>query len=168
ATATNAAAIRARTHPAPGLTNLLAPGWLTNAHSAMIYRGSAFPAAYSENLFVACPEASLVHREVLRENGLEVAASRAADERGTEFLISREPSFQPLQIINGPDGGLYIADFYRGLEGGRIFRILPAEYHPLKFLPLGKARTYDLVATLAHTNAWQRDTAARLLYERRD
>jgi putative membrane-bound dehydrogenase-like protein len=105
ASATNAAAIRARTGPAPGLTNLLAPVWITNAQTAMIYRGSAFPAAYSENLFVACPEAGLVHREVLHENGLEVVANRAAEERGTEFLISKEPPFHPLQIINGPDGG---------------------------------------------------------------
>jgi putative heme-binding domain-containing protein len=168
AAATNAAAIRARTGATPGLTNLLAGSWLTNARSAMIYRGSAFPAAYSENLFVACPDAALVHREVLRENGLEAIASRAADERGTEFLISKEPSFHPLQIINGPEGGLYIADFYQGAGGGRIFRILPIEFRPLKFVPLSKARTYDLVATLAHTNAWQRDAAARLLYERRD
>jgi putative membrane-bound dehydrogenase-like protein len=166
--ATSPAVVRARTGPSPGLTNLLAPRWLTNAHSAMIYRGSAFPAAYHENAFMACPEAALVHREVLHENGLEVTTSRAADERGTEFLISKEPSFRPLQIINGPDGGLYIADFYHGADGGRVFRVLPAEFRPVKLVPLGKEPTRDLVATLAHTNAWQRDTAARLLYERRD
>jgi putative membrane-bound dehydrogenase-like protein len=168
AAVTNAAVIHAQTRPAPGLTNLLSPSWLTNGHSATIYRGSAFPAAYSDNLFVACPEAALVHREVLRENGLEAITSRAAEERGTEFLISKEPSFHPLQIIVGPEGGLYIADFYQGSGGGRIFRVLPAEVRPLKFVPLGKVRTYDLVANLAHTNAWQRDTATRLLYERRD
>src|SRR6185369_10733532 len=33
---------------------------------------------------------------------------------------------------------------------------------------LGKAKTYDLVSALAQGAGWQRDTAARLLYERKD
>ena len=33
---------------------------------------------------------------------------------------------------------------------------------------MGKAGVGELVATLAHQNAWHRETAARLLYERQD
>ena len=51
---------------------------------------------------------------------------------------------------------------------GRIYRIVPLGFKRPKPPQLGKAGTYDLVATLSHPNGWQRDTAARLLYERQD
>ena len=55
-----------------------------------------------------------------------------------------------------------------GGESGRIFRIVPENFKPTKAPRLRAAKTHDLVVLLAHPNAWHRDTAARLLYERRD
>ena len=73
-----------------------------------------------------------------------------------------------MQIINGPEGALYIADLHGGGDHGRIYRIIPDRFRQPKLPQLGKATTYELVAALAHTNGWYRDTAARLLFERRD
>jgi putative membrane-bound dehydrogenase-like protein len=149
-------------------TNVVGAAWMTSARGGVVYRGRVFPTNYFDNVFIADPEAHIIHRLVLRENGLEVVAQRPADELNSEFLISRDPSFRPFQIINGPDGTLYIADTQDGNERGRIYRVLPEKFKRPKLPQLGKLKTYDLVSTLAQGDGWHRDTAARLLYERRD
>ena len=139
-----------------------------SARGAVIYRGNAFPRDYYENAFIPDFAGHLVHREVLRESGLATVGERAPDEAAVEFLVSRDPLFQPVQAMNGPDGALYLADFHGGGEQGRIYRILSADFRPPKTPQLGKAPVYELVAALSHLNGWQQDTAARLLYQRRD
>jgi putative membrane-bound dehydrogenase-like protein len=149
-------------------STVLVATWLTNARSCVIYRGNAFPSNYLGNAFIADPSAHVIHRAVLREAGLDVSAARAPEERNTEFVLSTDPAFRPTQIINGPDGALYVADMQDGHERGRIYRIVPAAFKRPKPARLGKAAVYGLVATLSHPNGWYRDTAARLLSERRD
>ena len=142
--------------------------WLTNAQGCAVYRGSTFPLSCLGNVFVADSSAHLIHRFVLREAGLDVSAIRAADETNAEFVASSDPHFRPVQIVNAPDGALYVADHQDAKDYGRIYRLVPTDFKPAKPSRLGQATTYELVAMLAHTNGWQRDTAARLLYERRD
>jgi putative membrane-bound dehydrogenase-like protein len=150
------------------MTTVLAPTWLTNAQGCVVYRGNAFPSTYFGNVFIADPSAHVIHRAVLREAGLDVVAIRAPDETASEFVASSDAAFRPVQIVNGPDGALYVADRQGDRKGGRIYRIVPANFKPPKPPRLGKASTYDLVAMLSHPNGWQRDTAARLLYDRRN
>ena len=149
-------------------TNALTAAWLTTARGFVIYRGGAFPTNYLGNAFVPDPGNHLIHRFVLQENGLTVAAERAPDETRSEFLISSDPSFHPVQLINGPDGALYLADMQDRPDRGRIYRIVPTNFKRPEPPQLGKIKTYDLVATLAQGDGWQRDTTARLLYERQD
>jgi putative membrane-bound dehydrogenase-like protein len=146
----------------------LTPAWLTFARGCVIYRGNIFPPKYLGNVFVADPEANVIHRAVLGSGGLTVTATRAPEEPASEFIISKDPSFHPSQIINGPEGGLYIADMREGGNHGRIYRIVPSDFRQTRFPSLGQAKAYDLAASLAQTNGWMRDTAARLLHERRD
>jgi putative membrane-bound dehydrogenase-like protein len=141
---------------------------MRRACGCVVYRGGAFPTNYFDNVFEADPEAHVIHRFVVTENGLEAAAQRATDERNSEFLVSRDPSFRPVQLINGPDGALYVADMQEGNQRGRIYRILPNNVRRSKLPQLGKSKTYDLVSALAQGDGWHRDTAARLLYERKD
>jgi putative membrane-bound dehydrogenase-like protein len=149
-------------------TNVVATGRMTSARGCVVYRGRAFPTSYFDNVFIADPEAHVIRRLVLHEEGITVTAQRPANESNTEFLISRDPSFRPVQLINGPDGALYIADMQNGNDRGRIYRILPDKFKRAKPAQLGKVKTYDLVSTLAQGDGWHRDTAARLLYERKD
>jgi putative membrane-bound dehydrogenase-like protein len=152
----------------PASINALAAAWLTDARGCVVYRGSAFPSNYLENVFVAAPEAHLIHRFVLREHGLETMAERPDDEGRTEFLVSKDESFRPTQIVNGPDGALYIADFRTGHESGRIYRIVPDSFKRPASPRLDQLKTYDLAVLLAQGDGWQAETAARLLYERQD
>ncbi len=114
--------------------------------------------------------------------------ARRAD-KGKEFLSSTDNWFRPAQFANGPDGNLYVIDVYReviehplslppqikqhldltsGRDRGRIYRIAPMGFRQGPPTRLGQAATAQLVAALESRNGWQRDTAARLLFERQD
>jgi putative heme-binding domain-containing protein len=68
----------------------------------------------------------------------------------------------PSELQNRPD-------LQRGDDRGRIYRIVRADAkRPTKRPHLSSASTAELVALLEHTNAWWRETSARLLYERQD
>jgi mono/diheme cytochrome c family protein/glucose/arabinose dehydrogenase len=163
---------------------------VTAACGPVIYRGGAFPAEFSGNAFIAEPSANLVKRLIVTANG-EPPVARNAHER-TEFLASTDERFRPVNLYNGPDGALYVVDMYRGIIQhriylttylrnqieeraldapvglGRIYRVVP-EGAPRHARPgLARMSTARLVATLEHREAWWRDTAQRLLVERRD
>jgi putative membrane-bound dehydrogenase-like protein len=161
-------------------------GFFTGATGVTVYRGDAFPAEYSANLFVGDVSNNLIHRALAVAGGLLVTARSA--ETGREFVASSDNYFRPVQMANGPDGCLWVIDMYReliegaaflppsilkhmdvgsGVDRGRIWRIMPAGKRPS--LPrLSKSKTVELVALLEHPNGWHRDTASRLLYERQD
>jgi putative membrane-bound dehydrogenase-like protein len=141
--------------------------WLESPRGTLIYRGSAFPTNYSENVFIADPAAHSIRRLVLRDQGLQVFAERPAQVIN-EFLISSNAAFRPMHLSDGPDGALYVADVQNVPGRGRIYRITPQNYSAPKFQLPAKASTRELVAMLAYANGWHRNTAARLLYERHD
>ncbi|HSH95860.1 MAG TPA: PVC-type heme-binding CxxCH protein, partial [Roseimicrobium sp.] len=166
-----------------------ASGYFTGATGATIYRGNAFPKEFLNNAFIGDAGGNLIHRKVVRENGVEIIAERAADEQKIEFIASTDTWFRPVQFFNAPDGCLYVADMYReviehpwslpesmkkyidlnsGNDRGRIYRITPANFKQPKPVRLGKATTAELANMLTHPNGWHRETAARLLYERQD
>jgi putative membrane-bound dehydrogenase-like protein len=144
------------------------PVRLSHAAGALIYRGSLFATNYLGNAFIPDPDAHVIHRAVLRDNGFGIAAERAAEERATEFLVSTDPAFRPVQLMDGPDGALYVVDRQDGPDRGRIYRIVSAAYKRPKSPELSKAKTFELVSALASPDGWHRDTAARLLFERKD
>ena len=166
-----------------------ASGYFTSATGLMIYRGNAFPEEFVGDAFIADCGSNLIHRKKVREDGISLLAERPADEQRTEFLTSRDTWFRPVQMANAPDGTLYILDMYReiiehpwslppalkkhmdlnsGNDRGRIYRVVPDGFKQPALPRLGEASIAALVKTLEHRNGWHRDTAARLLYERRD
>ena len=59
-------------------------------------------------------------------------------------------------------------DLNSGNDRGRIYRIVPEQFQTAEAAALGNATTAELVETLEHPNGWHRDTASRLLFEKRD
>lgn len=142
--------------------------WLTGARGCVVCRGNIFPPGYQGSVFVAVPDSHAIHRFVVHQDGLSISAQRPPEEPSSEFLVCSDPSFRPEQIVNGPDGALYVADRQDRSDHGRIYRIVPENFRRPALPQLGKASTYELVSDLAHADGWHRDTAARLLFERGD
>jgi mono/diheme cytochrome c family protein/glucose/arabinose dehydrogenase len=183
--------------PTPGVNRgyeaktLTADGKLTNSTAtcgAGIYRGGLFGAEFAGNAFVPEPSANLVKRFALSEKDAIITGANVA--KGEEFLASTDERFRPVNAYTGPDGALWLADMYRGviqhkgflthylianikaraleqpLNMGRIWRIVPDGAKPQAVkLPAEPAK---LVAMLGHANGWVRDTAQRLLVEKKN
>ena len=157
------------------LTNI---GEFTSACGLTLWRGGAF---------VAEPAHNLVHRDVYSPAGASYKASR--DRQGVEFLASRDPWFRPVNFYAGPDGALYMLDFYRlviehpewistqafkathdltaGIDRGRIYRVVADNAPPRGPVRLSAAPAAELVQHLASDNPWWRRTAQRLLVDRK-
>jgi glucose/arabinose dehydrogenase/mono/diheme cytochrome c family protein len=165
---------------------------MTAASGPVVYRGNLFPADFRGDAFVPEPSANLIKRIKLTEKDGTLSGANAYE--GTEFMTSTDERFRPVNLFNGPDGALYVVDFYRGIiqhriyvtsflrkqiderhlaEGrglGRIWRIVPdgapkANYRAVALAGLAPAK---LVDQLGDANGWVRDTAQRLLVERHD
>ncbi|RYE19402.1 MAG: dehydrogenase [Sphingobacteriales bacterium] len=160
----------------------------TAACGPVIYRGDLFGDTYQFNAFVAEPSANLIKRNVLSESGFVVKGTQAYKEK--EFLASLDERFRPVNLLNGPDGALYVLDMYRGiiqhktyvtpylseqfkrrdlsapLNCGRIYRIVPKNKKvEAVILPEGTAQ---LVGMLGHASGYVRDMAQQVLVDRQD
>ncbi|MES2694094.1 MAG: c-type cytochrome [Verrucomicrobiota bacterium] len=76
------------------------------------YSASQFPAEYRDNLFNGNPVTRRINRARLDWRGSTPQAVRQPD-----FLTSDDPAFRPVQVKLGPDGALWIADFYNPIIG---------------------------------------------------
>lgn len=167
------------------LTNI---GVFTAASGITAYLGGAFPAEYKDATFVAESVGNLVHADRLEPRGASFTASRILENK--EFLASTDSWFRPVNLYIGPEGALYVVDYYRqiiehpewmaeedvksgvlynGTNQGRIYRISPSGAKPITWtrqLELGNATDEQLVEKLAHPNIWWRQNAQRLLVDR--
>ncbi len=163
-------------------------GVFTSACGITIYNGGLFPAQYDGVSFVAEPVHNLVHADRIENDGPVQKAIRLFGNK--EFLTSTDPWFRPVNFYVGPDGALYVVDYYRkiiehpewlsdevnqsgqlyaGTDQGRIYRIVPKNragssgYFGKKLLDHSKSS--QLVDHLADSNYWWRINAQRLLVD---
>jgi putative membrane-bound dehydrogenase-like protein len=167
-------------------TELVPGGFVTSGCSPIVYTADLFSPPYRGNSFICDPANNLIHRDLLAPQGATFVARRADADR--EFLASTDPWFRPVHLTLGPDGALYVTDFYRevietplslpedfqktlNLEScgkGRIWRIVPQGAQREPQPKLSQAPAAELVTHLANPNSWWRLTAQRLLIEKQD
>ena len=173
----------------------------TSASGMAVNRGLGLGTDSLRDIFVAEPAANAIVRLVLQsdaESTLMLSATHARypdpNWQQREFLASTDERFRPVSLGFGPDGALYVLDFYRGIIQdhvfiseqlraqvearqlarppgmGRIWRIVAdrAVAAGKPGFDLGAQSNATLVETLGHSNGWQRDTAQRLLLARTD
>lgn len=98
------------------------------------YAADHFPPEYRDTIFIGNVLTNRINHDRLERHGSTFLAKPQAD-----FLVSDDPWFRPVDIKLGPDGALYVADFYnriighyevplthpgRDRERGRIWRIV--------------------------------------------
>ena len=76
------------------------------------YSGNQWPAEFRDNIFIGNVMTSRVNRDAL----LEIGAGKKAVKK-EDFIRSEDPWFRPVNMQFGPDGSLYIADFYNRIIG---------------------------------------------------
>ncbi|QDT90386.1 PVC-type heme-binding CxxCH protein [Gimesia algae] len=87
----------------------------TSACGLGLYRDDQLGKAYYGNAFVCEPVNQLVHRLVVKPEGVTFSGLRAPEEQEREFLTSTDNWFRPVQARMAPDGSLLIVDMYRYL-----------------------------------------------------
>lgn len=139
------------------------------------YADVKFPEEYQKNLFIGDVVASRVYR-----NSFSFKGSTPIGKREADFVLSEDPWFRPVDVKLGPDGAIYIADFYNSIIGhyevpldhpkrdrisGRIWRITYKGASNKK-QDLMAATAQDLIAALNADNIKIRIEAANQLVNR--
>ncbi|MBA2115239.1 PVC-type heme-binding CxxCH protein [Bremerella alba] len=162
-------------------------GYFTGATGVTVFRGDAWPKQFQGLAIIGDVGSNLIHRKKLIDQGVVYQGKRI--DEGEEFVSSSDIWFRPVQYANAPDGSLYVADMYReviehpkslppmikkhldltnGRDRGRIYRIIGNNIQRRATPRLTQIPTDELVSFLDHPNAWHRETAARIIYERQD
>lgn len=167
-------------------------GLYTSGAAHEIYTARAFPEEYWNRMaFVAEPTGHVVGMFELQRNG-----SGFESENRWSLMASRDAWTAPVQVKVGPDGAVWVSDFYslvaqhnptpenltadccetgegnayetpnRDPDHARIYRIVYDEAPPAEPMRLDNATPDQLVGGLRNENMFWRFTAQRLLVER--
>lgn len=146
------------------------------ALAGLAYYGDVqFPEEYHQSFFTGDVVASRVYRNSYMNKG-----STPIGKKESDFIKSKDPWFRPVDVKLGPDGALYIADFYNSIIGhyevplddphrdrirGRIWRITYKGQHN-EIKDWTAASINELLAALDLKNISVRMTAMDQLSDR--
>ncbi len=144
-----------------------------HAHvGAMIYLGDNWPDHYRNDVFTCNIHGKRINRDRLERRGSGYVARHEPD-----FLKANDSWFRGLELKYGPDGAVYMTDWYdtgechendadnAHRENGRIYKISYGKANPAK-VDLTSLDDRALAELQLHHNDWYVRTARRLLQER--
>ncbi len=144
-----------------------------HAHcGAMIYLGGAWPDAYRNQMFM-----NNIHGNRLNVDRLWQERSGYVGDRAPDFLLANDSWSQIINMRYGPDGNVYMIDWYdknachrpqrevHDRTNGRIFKIAYGETQSTT-IDLRQLSDAELVALETHENDWYVRHARRILQER--
>jgi putative membrane-bound dehydrogenase-like protein len=144
-----------------------------HAHAgAMIYLGENWPETFRNDLFTCNIHGNRVNRDRLEPRGSSYVARHEHD-----FLMANDSWFRGLELKYGPDGSVYLTDWYdtgechetdadnAHRENGRIYRIAYGT-PPALDVDLSSESDQALARLQVHGNDWYVRTARRVLQER--
>lgn len=177
-------------HPAFPYAYELLPSIVDHRHKMAaycgvnIYQGNQYPAEYHGKALMGNIHDNSIHADALSDVGSSFRASKWKD-----FVRANDGWFMPTSVKTGPDGAIWISDWYdkypcyqnaqadpAGVDRvyGRIWRVVytgddkgkPVPSRPSVDMNLDKLDNNQLIELLANDNIWQRRQAQRLLNER--
>lgn len=164
-------------------------GSFTAAAGCVIYDGGSWPQEYDGDYFTTEPTINIVHHARLTPQASSFTFHKLPGREETEFIRSKDMWWRPIEVRVGPDGAMYVGDFYnqavihndtRGPDHngvnaavrpdrdhyfGRIWRVDQKDAKKLAVPDLARAGGAELAKALASTNRSVRMTASRLLIE---
>ena len=163
-------------------------GYYTAACSVAVQEHGAWPEEYRDTIFITEPILDIIHFEKLRPEGPTFMGEVTLKDR--EWLRSMDHWFCPIDVSFGPDGALYVLDFYTPVVAhndtrgplhsksgasvrpdrehyfGRVYRIQHESAPKLAIPDLSKADVAGLIAAFSHPNKVVRFNALRTLMDR--
>lgn len=141
-------------------------------------RDGDWPSDFRNTMFVGNVMKSCVHRDRIQWNGSSPSAKKRPD-----FLTCDDPWFRPVDIQMGPDGAMYIADFYNRIIGhyevrldhperdrfrGRIWRVryIGENSEPKTMPKLAQAKIDRLIKAMSSRNLTSRLLATHEVVDR--
>ena len=141
------------------------------------FDSDAYPGPYRERLYMGNIHGNCINSDTLKRDGSTYFATANDD-----FLSANDAWFMPVVQKTGPDGCLYILDWYdryhcyqdanrdpRGIDRlkGRLYRVRYKNTPRAGKFDLAKETDEKLIERLHSPNVYFRDLAQRLLWERR-
>src|SRR5438105_4477875 len=148
-------------------------GW---AHAGvLVMQGDDIPAEYKNSVLMGSIHGCSIKRDILERRGSTFVAHH-----GSDFLVSGDKNFRPINLRWGPDGSIYVIDWHDqnpchqaapdswDMTHGRIYKIQRQGAKPWPAADLTRKSNRELVELLKNNNPWWHRTALRLLAERHD
>ena len=142
------------------------------------FDSDAYPPAYRERLYMGNIHGGAINVDVLARDGSTYQSEAAPD-----FLVAHDAWFMPVVQKTGPDGCLYILDWYdryhcyqdarrdpAGIDRlkGRLYRVRYQNTPRSAPFDLAAETDAQLIERLHSPNVYYRDLAQRILCERND
>jgi len=151
----------------------------------MVYQDDTLPGLRGR-YFVCEPAGNLIHSALIEGDGSALKLRRIKGQEKSEFAASTDTWSHPMNLTHGPDGAIWITDYYReiiedysaiprhlqqqygvyaGHDRGRILRLTHVDAHT-STSEMSSLEEMALARECASPLYWRRQTAQRLLVER--
>jgi putative membrane-bound dehydrogenase-like protein len=144
-------------------------------HGWLRYQGGSLPTRFNNKMIAINPLQGYVQMTKMTENGSSF--SNLDEER---VVTTEDKWFRPVDIKSGPDGAIYLADWYDSRlshvdahdtwhkTSGRIYRLRSKNAPKSAKFDLTKYSGDELIALFSNPNRWFQQEALRILGDRKD
>jgi putative membrane-bound dehydrogenase-like protein len=141
----------------------------------IVYQGGAWPEQFN-NTYIG---PNLLSNAIYWSTFTPKGSTYTSAYQGT-LLETDDIWFRPIDALTGPDGSVYVTDWYDqranhvipddtwDKTNGRIWKIVHRDTPKVEKVDLANQSSNALVDLLAHKNVWYRRAARRILSERHD
>lgn len=155
-----------------GVTDSTSAAGGGHAHiGLMIYQGDNWPVEYRNRVYTLNLHGMRINSDIPMRQGAGYTVKH-----GPDLCLLKDPWYRGMDLITGPDGGVYIADWsdtgechdHDGVHrtSGRIYKLTYGKPKSLPPFDLAAMTSSELTRLQLHPNAWWTRQSRRVLQER--